>query len=185
MLLRLFPLGLLVASGFATAAPMQKLSQNECKPVGESLIRQLPEAWIPYLAHTKACPLAKRGGKAAVTLVSIFTIEYYEKQPDSAPWENFPRPLLLDRQGKCLGQLAELYPDEQPRELILHYGKWQGALPGLIQVQVKDPTPGGDYRLPDLNWNARQGKYLVADTIDPDLKEKMQCPMISKSQSAN
>ncbi|GKT23620.1 hypothetical protein [Acidovorax sp. SUPP3334] len=153
---------LLTAAQAGTKAPAA-VDPAHCKPAGTDLA--LPTAWEPYRAAVRVCSLAQAGaGKAPpkVRLLAVFTDEHYRRLPADAPWEKFPLPQLVDETGRCLGQLPHLFPVDPPEELEVRPGRWRAGLPQEIQLQVRSPAAGGDYRLPTLRWDAKTRHYLAA-----------------------
>ncbi len=97
-------------------------------------------------------------------LVSVFAEDYFRGMPASTPWADFPKPLLLDADWRCVGVLPELYPLDEPRTLTLRHGRWQDGIPQEIRIQVTNPALGGDYALPTLQWNTAARRYLTEKT---------------------
>jgi len=144
------------------AAQWRTLSPASCQPLSSADQAKLPATWQAFATAARRCELAAPGTPAKVALVSIFTEEYYRGRPANAPWEEFPKPLLLDASGRCVGVLPELYPTEEPRTLTLRHGLWRDGVPQEIRVQVANPAVGGDYALPPLRWDAAQQRYRAA-----------------------
>ncbi len=138
------------------------LSPETCAPLGEADRARLPAAWAKYLDATRRCELTAPGGTARVALVSVFAETYYATRAADAPWEDFPKPLLVDRDFRCVGGLPELFPFDQPRTLTLRHGLWREGVPQEIRVQVSNPAVGGDYALPALRWDAAEHRYRAA-----------------------
>ncbi|UXH80612.1 hypothetical protein [Roseateles amylovorans] len=155
------------------ASAWRTLTPTSCKPLSAEEGKHMPDAWGPYLGAARRCDLTPAGGPAQVSLISVFVEDFYRGKPDNAPWENFPKPMLVDRDFRCLGGLRELYPYDQPRELQLRHGLWKAGVPQEIRVQVSNPAVGGDYALPVLRWDAQQHLYQASG---PKTDEDPTCP---------
>lgn len=138
----------------STRAPAWRtLDPMTCQVLTAEQLARLPAVWHRYATVAKGCKLPAPGRPTRLTLVSIFTEDYYRDRPVDAPWEEFPKPLLLDQDFRCVGVLPEIYPIEQPRELTLRHGQWRDGLPQEIRIHVSNPAIGGDYKLPVLRWD--------------------------------
>lgn len=170
--------GQVCIAGSPSIAEFQTLAAQSCVPLSSSPIKpSLSAQWQPYLSATRVCPLAQGSGiKASIILVSVFHKDYYRNKPADAAWENFPKPLFFDTQGRCVAGLPELYPDEPPREMVLSYGHWQGTIPGMIRVHVVDPAVGGDYDLPTFIWDTKLQRYSPNLNSTETDKGNMVCP---------
>lgn len=150
------------------------LDVNRCRALPADL--KLPPEWGPYRAAARACPFVRGGATARVSLVSVFVDEYYRDLPKDAPWEAFPRAMMVDADGRCLSRLAHLFPFEPPSELVVRSGNWRYGLPTEIRFRVKNPAVSGDYSLPALTWNPTTKTYQPAASTSPKDKEQTQCP---------
>lgn len=139
------------ASGFIT------LSAAQCKSVPPGT--PLPGEMEHYRAAVRVCDLARPGQPARMRLISVFTDDHYKSLPADAPWENFPRPVLVDASGRCVGRLPHLFPVDPPQELVVSAGRWRHGLPQELRLKVLSPAVGGNYRLPTLRWDAKAGAY--------------------------
>ncbi|QPF75634.1 hypothetical protein G8A07_23760 [Roseateles sp. DAIF2] len=135
------------------APAWRTLDPMACQVLTAEQLARLPAVWHRYAAVAKGCKLSAPGRPTRLTLVSIFTEDYYRDRPVDAPWEEFPKPLLLDQDFRCVGVLPEIYPIEQPRELTLRHGRWRDGLPQEIRIHVSNPAIGGDYKLPAMRWD--------------------------------
>ncbi len=144
------------------------LAPESCSPLSQTDRARLPANWKPYVDAARRCELSAPDGQPQVALISVFTDEYYRGRPADAPWEDFPKPLLVDRDFRCVGGLRELFPSDQPRTLTLRHGLWRDGVPQEIRVQVINPAVGGDYALPVLRWDAAQHRYRAAGAKTPD-----------------
>jgi|GEM_PF-3712282 len=165
---RLLGIGLIALADIAYAgAPsdgFHKLSLKSCKPVGSSeFADKLPPDWSPYLSATKVCPLLPtHKTKSHIVLISIFATDYYRDKPADAPWANFPKPILVNRDGAYVARLPELFPFDEPRELSLRYGRWQGDTPGEIRVHVRNPPIGWRLRFAGIDMESWASSILAA-----------------------
>jgi hypothetical protein len=182
--------GVVVAAVLSTMAhagiqtPAAGIDPAHCQPADADLA--LPAAWTPYRAATRVCALSDRAGgtvqapaPARVRLVAVFTDDYYRSLPADAPWERFPLPVLLDEAGRCLAQLPHLFPSDPPEDLEVRPGRWRDGIPQEIQLQVRSPAQGGDYRLPTLRWDAKARLYRAAPrktTETSSTKDNISCP---------
>ncbi len=182
--------GVVVAAVLSTLAhagvhaPAAGIDPAHCQPAAADLA--LPAAWTPYRAATRVCALSERAGEKVqapapgkVRLVAVFTDDYYRDLPADAPWERFPLPLLLDEAGRCLAQLPHLFPSDPPEGLEVRPGRWRDGIPQEIQLQVRSPAQGGDYRLPTLRWDAKVRLYRAAPrktTEASSTKDNISCP---------
>ena len=136
------------------------VNPDECVPLDKKVVLQLPAEWHKYSDFVKICGLTpKKGQSAKVSVISIWADDYYETQPASAKWEEFPRPLIVDRSYRQLGQLPELYPTHQESELSVYYGRWRSGIPEEIKIDVYSPAVGGDYYYAPFVWNSSQRRY--------------------------
>lgn len=159
---------------WAGVSPFVVLDVRQCRAAPVDL--KLPPEWHPYLAAVRVCPMARGGAAARVSLVSVFVDEYYRDLPKDAPWQDFPRAMLIDPQGRCLSRLAHLYPVEPPSELVVRSGKWRHGLPTDIRFRVKNPAVSGDYELPTLTWNPLTKTYQPVASTNPQDKDSTKCP---------
>lgn len=182
--------GVVVAAVLSTMAhaeiraPAAGIDPAHCQPAAADLA--LPAVWTPYRAATRVCALSEREAKtvrsrapAKVRLVAVFTEDYYRDLPADAPWERFPLPVLLDEAGRCLAQLPHLFPSDPPEDLEVRPGRWRDGIPQEIQLQVRSPAQGGDYRLPTLRWDAKARLYRAAHRETPgtsSTKDNISCP---------
>lgn len=129
------------------------------------------------MQHAKACPLQARSGQVApeVWLLSIWAEEHLSAHPEIKDWPAFPRPLLVNRQGQCLGVLPELYPFDEPRSLTLSYERSSGY-PKQISVSVENPAMGSHYMLAPMKWDARQARYIPTRHTKEHKIEESSCP---------
>ena len=146
-----------------SAAAWQVLSPEACVPLSVEDRARLPQGWKPYAEAARRCELAAPGAQSQIALISVFADEYYRGRPANAPWEDFPKPLLVDRDFRCVGGLRELFPHDQPRALTLRVGLWRKGIPQEIRGQVHDPAVGGGYALPVLRWSEVDHRYGAAD----------------------
>jgi hypothetical protein len=171
----------LAATPFTTAvaAGLKKLSLDECASLAQSPFKPaLSSEWKAYLAYTKVCPLRKtRTSKAAVVLVSVFIDDYYKANPGQKEWKQFPLPLLISADDKCLARLPEHFPFEQPVDLTLNFGHWHKDIPTQITVDVSNPSVGGDYQLPKLFWSAKEHRYFARKDTDRHTAKATDCPI--------
>ncbi len=163
----------------ATNKGLKKIDASECVGFEQSVFKPILSAtWREFLPYTKVCSLRKMANvDAEVFLISIFTEDFYLRNPTEKAWKQFPLPLLLDAKGNCLARLPEHFPTDQPRELSLSLGNWQNNIPGQIVVNVHNPAAGGDYRLPALFWDANKRKYVARKHTDEHQIEETQCPI--------
>ncbi|HME42795.1 MAG TPA: hypothetical protein VKF36_06895 [Syntrophorhabdales bacterium] len=137
-----------------------KLNPDECVPLDKKIVLQLSAEWHKYADFVKICALTqKKGQPAKGSIISVWVEEYYGTLPSDAMWEKFPLPLIVDDHFQKIGQLPELYPMDQPRELDVYYGKWQLGMPTEIMVDVHNPAVSGDYYYDSLIWNKDRGTY--------------------------
>ena len=145
------------------------LKQEECSRLEEKQVTQLPETWHKYGNFIKICELKQRKDQIAkVSIISIWADAYLDAQPANATWEQFPLPLVVDRNFRLIGQLPELYPTHQAHELKIYYGKWQGGLPTEIKLHVYNPAAYGDFDYPPLIWNKTTRLY---ETNNKEIKD--------------
>jgi hypothetical protein len=138
------------------------LNPDECVPLDEKVVLQLPVEWHKYSDFIKICGLTqKKGQPAKVSIISVWADDCHEAQPAGAEWEEFPRPIVVDTSYRQLGQLPELYPTHQESELSVYYGKWRSGTPEEIRVDVHNPAVDGDYYYAPLVWNGKQGRYEI------------------------
>jgi len=151
----------------ATKPAWRSLSPEACAPLSEGERAKLPAAWAKYTEAARRCELTAPGAAPRVALISVFAETYYAGRAADAPWEDFPKPLLVDRDFRCVGGLPELFPFDQPRTLTLRHGLWRDGVPQEIRVQVSNPAVGGDYALPVLRWDAAEHRYRAAGAKTP------------------
>jgi hypothetical protein len=138
------------------------LNPDECVALDNKIVLQLPAEWHKYGDFIKICGLTqKKGQPAKVSIISIWVENYYDTLPSDAMWEKFPRPLIVDDRFRKIGQLPELYPMDQPRELDVYYGKWQSGIPTEIRVDVYNPAVSGDYYYDPLTWSKDKETYQM------------------------
>jgi hypothetical protein len=159
---------------WAGVPPFALLDVSLCRALPADL--KLPPEWAPYRAAARACPFVRGGAAARVSLISVFVDEYYRDLPKDAPWQAFPRAMLVDAEGRCLSRLAHLYPVEPPSELVVRFGKWRQGLPTEIRFRVRNPAVSGDYTLPTLTWNPQTKAYQPVASTNPQDKDSTQCP---------
>jgi len=157
-------LGFLGNAGCAIGAQdeaFKTLEPETCFPLQSSKLSvQLSAGWKDYLPSVRVCPLRREPDTdATVYVVSIFVKDYYRDKPALAPWEDFPKPLVVNDKGETVGKLEELYPSEDVGKMILTFGHWRGHLPGEIRMHIRHPGVAGDYDLPTLIWNAEKKRY--------------------------
>lgn len=140
-----------------------ELSDASCHPVEDTkFASSLPATWSRYLTSTKLCPLAiSSKHPAAIYLVTIFSTDYYANKSNDAPWEDFPKPWLVDATGRQVGELPELFPEQSPGVMQLKYGKWIGDLPSIIKIHIFHPGVAGDIDYPALKWENNLKQYRV------------------------
>lgn len=151
-----------IAGGAADGVErLQRLLPATCVSLAAAKVNvTLSAEWKSYIGATRACPLTKNNGeKADIWLVSVFIEDYYRDKPADAPWEDFPKPVLLNVVGQQVGTLEALFPNESPGEMVLTYGRWQGNTPGEIKTRMLHPGVSGNYDLPTLRWNKALGRY--------------------------
>lgn len=165
---------LLPLPAWAGVSPFAVLDVNRCRALPADL--KLSPEWLPYHAAVRVCPFVRGSAVARVSLVSVFVDEYYRDLPKDAPWEAFPRAMLIDAEGRCLSRLAHLYPVEPPSELVVRSGKWRHGQPTEIRFRVKNPAVSGDYNLPTLTWNLMTKTYQPVASTNPKDKDQTQCP---------
>ena len=166
--------GMLALQAGAASAQPAVLNPKHCQALPSHAV--LPADWEKYRAAVRACPLVGSHGGARVRLLSVFVDEYYRGLPADAPWEAFPRAMIVDAEGRCLSRLAHLFPSEPPSAMRVTLGKWQQGLPTEIRFRVSNPAVSGDYSLPTLTWNPRTQTYQPAAASRPHDKEKTLCP---------
>ncbi len=136
------------------------LNPDECTPLDKKTVMQLPEEWHKYSDCIKICELKrKKSTNARVSIISIWAHDYYKKLPADAPWERFPRPLIVDDRIRKIGELPKLYPFDQPCDLDVYYGRWRSGMPGEIRIDVLNPAVEGDFYYEPLIWNEKTGSY--------------------------
>ncbi|WP_431257467.1 hypothetical protein ACQ86G_22910 [Roseateles chitinivorans] len=145
----------------------RQLNAEACTPLTENEQARLPATWKPYLSATRRCELTEPGAKSQVALITVFALSFYEGKPATAPWEDFPRPLLVDEEFRPVGGISELFPWDQPATLTLRHGLWKGGIPQEIRVHVDNPAVSGPYDLPVLRWDASQRQYRSVDGPTP------------------
>ena len=111
---------------------------------------------------------------AKVSLLSVFTDDYYKTLPADAAWRDFPLPMLVDATGRCLGRIPHLFPVDPPQELTISAGRWQRGTPHELRLKVQSPAVGGDSTLPSLHWNPHKGTYTPKNTTPS--QDKTSCP---------
>ena len=120
---------------------------------------------------------------AKVRLLSVFTEDHYKALPADAPWQDFPRPILVDESGRCLGRIAHLFPVDPPEELVITAGQWQRGIPRELRFKVRSPAVGGNFKLPSLLWNERTRSYASkppspapSAKTNPSPQDQTPCP---------
>ncbi len=157
------------ARDFVTLAP------DVCLPVERGIA--LPAEMEPYRPSVRVCPLmagASTGATPAkVRLLSVFTEDHYQALPADAPWQDFPRPILVDESGRCLGRIAHLFPVDPPEQLVITAGRWQRGIPRELRFEVRSPAVGGNFKPPSLHWNERSRSYVSSSQApSPSAKNK-------------
>jgi hypothetical protein len=147
--------------GFGGTSPgFEKLNPSNCFKLDDKSRTKLPESWRKYAASTKACPLKpKSANEAKASIVTVWVDDYYTGRSPDAAWENFPKPLIVDQDLNKIGELPELYPVDEPREIDVFIGKWQLGRPREIRVDVYNPAVSGDYFYPPIRYSEKTGKY--------------------------
>jgi hypothetical protein len=142
-------------SGFRELLPDECVSLNK-----KTVLTKLPAEWRPYAGFVKICDLKqKKSPHAQVSLVTVWVEDYYELTGKNTPWKNFPRPLIVDRNKKKLGELPELYPRDDTKMPVLHYGEWQSGIPTEIRVDVDVYAENADYYYPPFHWDQKKKRY--------------------------
>jgi hypothetical protein len=140
--------------GFGGASQgLEKLNPANCLKLDEKSRTRLPESWRKYAAFTKYCPIKPQSDKANVSIITVWVKDYYDSRSSDAGWETFPKPLIVDRDMNKIGELPELYPVDEPREIDILVGKWQSGIPTEIKVDVFNPAVSGDYFYPPIRFN--------------------------------
>lgn len=174
--------GMVLIGGSCSAVSMPDgfvaLPPERCTALASSeVVIELPPSWKKYSRAVRVCPLSMRADeKAEVHLLSIFAEDYYRDLPADARWEDFPRPLLINDKGECLAQLPELFPFDEPRDIVIRYGRWKNRRPGEIRIHARNPALGGDYHLPPLRWQPMRQRYEATARADSNYRERIQCP---------
>jgi hypothetical protein len=154
------------------------LNPDECVPLDNKLAFQLPAEWHKYADFIKICKLKeKEPTDAKVSIISIWVLEYFNTRfppPARHIWENFPLPLIVDREFKQIGQLPEQYPDDPPRELDIYFGKQQMGIATEIRIDVYNPAVSCDYYYAPLKWSKKDGRYEMKNKEPIDGKRKKQ-----------
>lgn len=173
----------------ACAAPQSALARSDfiqlrpaqCQAVASTT--PLPAELEPYRAAVRACALvAQPSHPAKVRLLSVFTDDYYKGLPASAPWQDFPLPVLVDTAGRCVGRLPHLFPVDPPQELVVRAGQWRNGMPHELRLQVLSPAVGGNYPLPALRWQPKAQAYqpVTPTSSNPpsttSTEDKTPCP---------
>lgn len=96
-------------------------------------------------------------------MISIWSHEYLDANRKK-DWEEFPLPILVDRQFRQCGTLPELYPNSYVNSVYVSYGKWKSDIPSEIRVDVADPTVSGDYHYAPIKWDETARKYKIRTT---------------------
>lgn len=163
----------------ARASPTYvKLSEAACQSKANTHYSgSWPATWQPFEAQAKACPLQVHPGqKPEIWLLSIWAEEYLAAHPEIENWPSFPRPQIVDKDGRCLGTLPELFPVDEPRTLTLTYERSRSRHPRQIIVRVDNPAEGGSYNLPIMRWNARHKQYQAVRATTEHSVEETACP---------
>jgi hypothetical protein len=144
---------------------LQRLNPASCHGLDGESHAKLPGSWRTYAAFTRSCPLREGADKTAKAfIISVWVEEYYASKPADAPWETFPKPMIVDQQGNKIGELPELYPVDEPRELDVYYGKWKLGWPTELLIDVYNPAVSGDYYYPHIVYNHDTGKYSMKNS---------------------
>jgi len=156
------------------------LQEKDCVPLDKKAILQLPAEWHKYADFVKVCKMKeKKTSTEKVSFASIWANDYYKTQPPHAQWENFPRPLIVDKDFRHLGQLPELFPLDWITYLYVYYGKWKPGMPGEIRIDVHNPAVEGDYYYAPLTWNEKSGCYETKST-EVIYGRRGKCPVRAK-----
>jgi hypothetical protein len=134
------------------------LNPETCGTVPSDKRSWLPEAWQPFQAFVKLCPVA-RDEVPAFYVMSIWADDYYRAQPEDAPAVKFPKPLLFRPDGKNIGELPAVFPRDPPRTLDPIFLNWSKNFPHEIKLWLQDPAVLGDRYLPPLTWDEAAGRF--------------------------
>lgn len=164
---QLFILLALFTNAYASTEPysfndFKKLQKDHCKPPRQKLLQKLTGEWVGYKKFIKQCDLKKDEAlPAAISIVSIWVTEYYESKPisDVASVENFPLPIIVYQDVETVGELPELYPENDVVSPKIYFGKWMENIPTEIRVDVSNPAVEGNYFYPPLLWNDKSRTY--------------------------
>ena len=142
---------------------LERLLPDSCVPLASAKLHiVLGPEWQPYRSATQVCPLGRPGtAKANIHLVTVFPEDYYRDTPAKTRKEVFPKPILLNRKGERVGELAAVFPGEDNRQLLLIYGGWQGDIPGEISARIVHQGAGGGNDLPRLVWDKESRRYVA------------------------
>lgn len=143
----------------------RKLDPASCYALDGESRGKLPASWRVYAPYTRLCPLREAADKTAKAfIVSVWAEEYYTNKLTDSQLEIFPKPMIVDQRGNKIGELPELYPVDEPRELDVYYGKWKLGWPTELLVDVYNPAVSGDYYHPRIVYNLDRGMYTMKNS---------------------
>lgn len=139
----------------------KQVNAEECVALDVRRLLSLPPPWHKYEKFVKICPVRRNArSKPVVSMVSIWT-EDYLKTKEVKTWENFPHSIVVNEQFQEVATLPAMI--ESPIEPVVYFGKWKGALPTEVRVDVHDPTVSGDYYYPPFKWDDKDRRYYMSD----------------------
>ena len=95
----------------------------------------------------------------SVLVVRIDLVEA-AKVPETDPPTPFPAPLILDLQGRTLGELPDAFPSGFPGEARVAFSDWRDGFPHRIKMREINAAALGTYDLPPLAWSESQRRYV-------------------------
>jgi hypothetical protein len=152
-----------LAAASAADGAVVVLAQRSCKPPTAAQQAWLDDAWKPFAAFIRFCPVARASSRPVLLLASVWADPYYDSQPSGAQTVVMPAPLLFSPEGRRVGELPSNFPSDPPAELRVEFADWKQGYPLRIDLCVSSPTASGDQWLKPLRYQADAGRYAAGE----------------------
>ena len=158
---------------FASTALAADVDPSLCRDTDDTTRPFVPakrRPWYKIEHAVRACPAY---GRRHEFLWWIFSIDLeaepweamsdptlHPPNPDGFTRRGWPRPYIVDRNGRELGRLSDGFPtDGEPSHIDLYFSQWVNDFPRLVTIKVFIARVNGDYLAPPLQWNTKTQYY--------------------------